>query len=284
MKKILLALLLVCSTAFAQIDPGVDRDYRQFKPSVATSQSVVDAEARCLDLAGAKALTGPINASQTAVLKASGTMALRLWSDGGASFTNNINAGANTVWHSGNSFQMKSDASNVYLYYDNKATKNAYIQVLANDGDYDYEAGLFLRSGTHNWYMIKQSSAGAHALVFKFDATTKIVFYNTGAAYFDNYVSALSFTDRTPFPKDKAEAYAIVQSHEEDPSQPGQLNHKKLHASASVHGTKKVKKQVGCKTVEVEEEELGRNLSLTVSAQAAVIKDLIKRIEALEAK
>jgi hypothetical protein len=73
-------------------------------------------------------------------------------------------------------------------------------------------------------------------------------------------VSALTFTDRTPFPKDLAEAYAAVRSIE---GKDGQVDHEKLHPSIRAEG--------------------GRDLSALVSAQAAVIADLVSRIEALEA-
>ena len=116
-----------------------------------------------------------------------------------------------------------------------------------------------------------------------------------GNAYFYNDVSALSFTDRTPAPENLAESYAIVESHEVKNKQ---LNHSKLHPAA--WGTKtrtnitgRMKKRVLDDGVETEEPEIetirepdpdGRNLSITITAQALVIKDLIKRIETLENK
>jgi hypothetical protein len=74
-------------------------------------------------------------------------------------------------------------------------------------------------------------------------------------------VSALTFTDRTPFPKDLAEAYEAVQSIR---GKDGQVDHDRLHASIKAEG--------------------GRNLSALVSAQSAVISDLVSRIARLESK
>jgi hypothetical protein len=74
-------------------------------------------------------------------------------------------------------------------------------------------------------------------------------------------MSALTFTDRTPYPKDKKEAYDAVLSLE---GKDGMLNHSKLHPYVKA--------------------EDGRNLSALVSAQNEVIRDLMIRIEALEKK
>ena len=116
-----------------------------------------------------------------------------------------------------------------------------------------------------------------------------------GNAYFHNDVSALSFTDRTPAPENLAESYAIVESHEVKNKE---LNHSKLHPAAwgkktRVSMTGRMKKRMLDDGAEIEEPEIetvsepdpdGRNLSITITAQSLVIKDLIKRIEALENK
>ncbi|MBN1184059.1 MAG: hypothetical protein JXB49_17325, partial [Bacteroidales bacterium] len=93
----------------------------------------------------------------------------------------------------------------------------------------------------------------------------------TRDVYFSDDVSALSFTDRTPYPIDLKTAYDAVLSmkrlpngvYEED-NKENQLDHSALHpfirSSDGEH----------------------RDLSATVSAQNEVIKDLIKRIEELE--
>ena len=94
---------------------------------------------------------------------------------------------------------------------------------------------------------------------------------NGGNAYFSNDVSALSFTDRTPYPKDLETAYSAVLSMQRLPegeydenNKENQLDHSKLHSF--------VKSQDG----------EHRDLSAVVSAQNEVIKDLLKRLEKLE--
>ncbi len=64
------------------------------------------------------------------------------------------------------------------------------------------------------------------------------------------------------YPKDKEEAYAIIKSHEKRPRGSG-ADVSKLHPSIRVGPD-------------------GRDASATISALCEVVKDLIKRIEALE--
>jgi hypothetical protein len=96
--------------------------------------------------------------------------------------------------------------------------------------------------------------------------------YVNGAAYFSADVSALSFTDRTPYPENVGIAYAAVMSMsrlpdgEYDPeNKENQLDHSTL-------------------TDFVTGNDGNRDLSATVSAQNEVIKDLIRRIEELEGR
>ncbi|MEE4198867.1 MAG: hypothetical protein V2I54_14605, partial [Bacteroidales bacterium] len=92
-----------------------------------------------------------------------------------------------------------------------------------------------------------------------------------GDAYFVSNVSALSFTDRTPYPKDLETAYKAVFSMNRLPegeydenNKENQLDHSKLHPFVnSADGEH-------------------RDLSATVSAQNEVIKDLVKQIEKLK--
>jgi hypothetical protein len=93
-----------------------------------------------------------------------------------------------------------------------------------------------------------------------------------GDAYFSADVSALSFTDRTPYPENIGIAYAAVMSMsrlpdgEYDPeNKENQLDHSTL-------------------TDFVTGNDGNRDLSATVSAQNEVIKDLIRRIEELEGR
>jgi type II secretory pathway pseudopilin PulG len=91
-----------------------------------------------------------------------------------------------------------------------------------------------------------------------------------GDAYFSGDVSALSFTDRTPYPENLGIAYDAVMSMQRLPegeydsdNKENQLDHSTL--------TEFVKGDNGY-----------RDLSATVSAQNEVIKDLVRRIEELE--
>lgn len=93
------------------------------------------------------------------------------------------------------------------------------------------------------------------------------------SAYFGVAVNALVFHDRTPYPKDLETAYASVLSMERLPPEDydendkeKQLDHSKLHEFVG------------------SQDGMHRDLSATVSAQNEVIKDLLKRIEELEAK
>jgi hypothetical protein len=100
-----------------------------------------------------------------------------------------------------------------------------------------------------------------------------------GEGYFYYNCSALSYTDRTPYPKDKQEAYDAINSVE---GKDGKLDHAKLHPSLLVEGKKP--KDPDNPTPGPPEVELGRNLSMTVSALTEVMKDLIARIDVLEKK
>ena len=93
---------------------------------------------------------------------------------------------------------------------------------------------------------------------------SNFTFYLThgGNMWVNGNVSAASFTDRTPYPSNLEIAYASVESMEYDIASDG-VDHKKLH-----------------EFIKVDEES--RDMSATISAQNAVIKDLIKRIKVLE--
>jgi gas vesicle protein len=110
--------------------------------------------------------------------------------------------------------------------------------------------------------------------------------YFNGNVYVTNNVSALSYTDRTPYPKDLATAYQAVMSMEKLPDGEYQENNKEEQLDHS-----KLSDFIRSKDGK-------RDLSATVSCQNEVIKDLIKqnkeligqnkelnkRIEALEQK
>lgn len=93
---------------------------------------------------------------------------------------------------------------------------------------------------------------------------------NSGNAWFVNNVSALSFTDRTPYPKDLQTAIDSVMSMERLPegeydedNKEWQLDHSKLHPY-------------------LKSGEESRDMSATISCQNEVIKYLLSKIDILE--
>jgi hypothetical protein len=147
-----------------------------------------------------------------------------------------------------------------------------------------------LRSGT---------CIGTNTVAVGYDLTV------ASGAWFGGDVSADQFTDRSDAPESLAEAYAIIQSHE---AKGGKVDHSKLHAAAwgrkfrvvetgkTIVKTREIApaEEGGKATIEKysepekvvisEPDQQGRNLSMVISAQALVIADLAKRIEALEAR
>ena len=96
-----------------------------------------------------------------------------------------------------------------------------------------------------------------------------------GGAWFSHNVSALSFTDRTPYPDSLETAYAAVLSMRRLPDGQYDPNDESMqldHTSLTNFVLSSVDEEGG----------IGRNLSATVSAQNEVIKDLIVRIAQLE--
>lgn len=110
--------------------------------------------------------------------------------------------------------------------------------------------------------------------------------------YATNDISALTFTDRSKSPNDLKDAYEIVASHK---TKNGHVDHTAL--SPKAWGTKtrvvtntaprfvKGKRIQDTKLgVVVEPDKDGRDLGMVISAQALVIQDLQRRLEALEKK
>lgn len=106
-----------------------------------------------------------------------------------------------------------------------------------------------------------------------------------GNVWIHNNCSALSFTDRTPYPKDKDTAWKSVLSVTKKADK-DEVDHLKLDPYILVISTKTYKQwnDVSKSTDTVTEVEYGRNLSATVSSLIEVIKDLKERIEELEGK
>jgi hypothetical protein len=121
--------------------------------------------------------------------------------------------------------------------------------------------------------------------------STNYGIYTSGSAqaYFGGNVSALSFTDRTVYPKDKQEAYNIIKSMVKK-NDIDEIDHTKLHPK--IKQTFKTVDFVysadwnpitleGTKTP-VHRETVGRDLSMVVSSLVEIIKDLSDRIDQLE--
>jgi hypothetical protein len=162
-------------------------------------------------------------------------------------------------------------------------------------GDYVTLAGYYgLNWVTNSLERMRVTSGGNVLIATSTDDGVNKLQVN-GKAYFYNDVSALSFTDRTPAPANLAESYAIIESHR---VKSGELDHAVLHPAA---WGKKIRREATGRTIkrkndkdeEIEEPEFEefaepdqtkRNLSITITAQALVIQDLIRRIEKLEGK
>lgn len=105
-----------------------------------------------------------------------------------------------------------------------------------------------------------------------------------GDAWFIGDVSALTFTDRTPYPETTQQAYDAIATMERLPdgeyevgNKDKQLKHANLHSF--IKADKVVKDDEGNDVV-----INGRDLSATVSCLVEIIKDQKARIEALEEK
>lgn len=137
----------------------------------------------------------------------------------------------------------------------------------------------FYRKGSRKFYVGLGPWSGTDVYEIASPTTLLVTVSSvTGAAWFVDNVSALSFTDRTPYPESKKVAYDAVLSMGRSPG--GGVNHEALHPFVRHDSIRPNSAMHGKGTVI----EHGRDLSATVSAQNEVIKDLIKRIETLEAK
>ena len=103
----------------------------------------------------------------------------------------------------------------------------------------------------------------------------------TSQLYVSSWTSSLGYIDRTDYPDTLAIAYSAVKSMGKKANGKG-LDHAKMTDFVRKEAKRKVFNEVTKSTDTII--EYGRNLTGTVSAQNEVIKDLIKRIEALEKK
>jgi hypothetical protein len=170
-------------------------------------------------------------------------------------------------------------------------TQRTAVSAVAAGGTTNYGLNANATGGTVNYGIYASASGGFTNRAGYFNGNVEITgdlwtgAYTYGDNIFANYIksegniyavnniSALSFTDRTPYPKDLETAYDAVLSMQRLPDgeydefdKETQLDHSTLH-----------------EFVKSPDGEY-RDLSATVSAQNAVIQDLIQRIEQLEAK
>lgn len=148
-------------------------------------------------------------------------------------------------------------------------TAERYIKI---DGAAANDVGILLsKGGSNKWNVYVPASSSQ--LKFSSDSSKDIIFDgSTGDAWFSANVSALSFTDRTPYPSSLELAYDAVQSMQPLPEGQYQADNKEMQLDHSVlHPYLKG------------ESENTRDLSASVSVQNIVIQDLVRRIEELEA-
>jgi len=109
--------------------------------------------------------------------------------------------------------------------------------------------------------------------------TTRMYYTNTSQLYIEGNCSALSFTDRTPYPKNLDEAIAAIKSMNRITKKNNEISvdHNNLHSFIKHISEKRENgKVIGV--------EVGRDLSATVSAQNEVIKHLLDEKDAIRAE
>jgi hypothetical protein len=155
--------------------------------------------------------------------------------------------------------------------------------IATQSGDYLYFEGL--GSNTHLYY------GGGTQLNCIVDGSSVYEARADQTLFIFGNCSASSFTDRTPYPKDLKEAYDSVLSMGLKADKSG-VDHDKLSPFIKSISTKKLAKKdtegkgkldIDGKQEYEDVEEVGRDLSATVSAQNEVIKDLIEKIDVQQA-
>jgi hypothetical protein len=126
---------------------------------------------------------------------------------------------------------------------------------------YAVEGGSYLG---HAGHFDSQNGYGVYA-----SSTSNYAGYFDGSVYVVSNVSAQSFTDRTPYPKDLATAYKAVMSMERLPDGKYDENNKEIQLDHSMLSDF------------VRSEDGNRDLSATVSCHNEVLKDLIQKQQEL---
>ena len=104
----------------------------------------------------------------------------------------------------------------------------------------------------------------------------------TSQLYVSSWTSSAGYIDRTDYPQSKEIAYAAILSMKKKTIGNGR-DHSKLSDFVRHDAEQKTYNSV-TKSTDVVIVEQGRNLTATTSALTEVVKDLILRIAALEAK
>lgn len=195
------------------------------------------------------------SSSDATVLLLNNTNSGQRWGIGVAG-TNNLGGVSTDA-----SFYIRDETANSVKFVIENNTGNVGI------GTTSPEAKLHIGSADTSSSMIKFGT-GNMAMYLSDANNLYLTATTSGVAnfYVEGNVSAASFTDRTPYPKDLETAYEAVLSMERLPdgeynenNKEQQLDHSKLNDFIKSGN--------------------GRDLSATVSSQNEVIKDLIKKVE-----
>jgi hypothetical protein len=208
--------------------------------------------------------------------------------------SNNVAVGYNAMYGAG----AKKD--NVCIGY-----KSGFPLTTGNNNTLiGSEAGYTITTGTGNIIIgsnINTPAAGTNNYLNIGDAIFGDMTPNNSTMTFVGAVSATEFIDRTPYPETLELAYAEVDSITRKADNSKKVDHSKLHpglkastkmprldhyatnvVSYTEDGIEKTREeQTPVYVMEVVE---GRNMSETISALVEVVKDLRKRIDALEGK
>ena len=251
------------------------------------------------------------NSVQELTLNATGYLGLgttsplsKLHVVGDATISTSLTASSGTF----NGVLVKAAASDAIIQMQEGATATAQLESYLGDLYFNTQAVKDIIFRPNSTEKMRISGEGHVNIV---NGVTASSFTATGGlwvganAYFVADVSALTFTDRTPYPETLAIAYAEIDSIKRSPNNPKQVDHDVLHANLKrpfkhsvvdhyetvtatytekVDGEDVIKTREEQKPVYVEVLEQGRDLSETVSALVEVIKDLNKRIKELEKK
>jgi len=162
------------------------------------------------------------------------------------------------------------------IFFANTSYPTSYRNKIQSSvsGDLAYSALTFCLSSGAATYNEVMRIRGTSVLIGATAAVGSELLRVNGQIYGDGNISGLSFTDRTPYPKDTAEAWAAIRSMKHDGR--GGVDHAALHPFIRVMNNKvdPISK--------VESVELGRNVSASLSAAIAALQDLDGRVELLE--